>query len=108
MFNPAAVEALKRDVGTEFTISLIADCLHDLPSRVERLRAGGEAENLSREAHALVSVAAYLGLEELSATARALSKALRMHGVAPDLMAALPTVADRAFSALRVAMEEAE
>ncbi|HEY0832828.1 MAG TPA: hypothetical protein VGE72_02865, partial [Azospirillum sp.] len=91
------------EFGAERAHTLIADFAAELPARVARLRAAaGDPERQGFEAHAVISLAANVGLHELASAARALCAALRTGGAdVPALTTTLATAAERGLAALK-------
>jgi len=105
VLDPAALQALEREFGSERARALVAEFAAELPARIARVQAAtGDPERQGFEAHAVISLAANVGLRELSSAARALCAALRTGGAdAQPLTTALVDAADRALAALREA-----
>jgi signal transduction histidine kinase/CheY-like chemotaxis protein len=77
--DPAALEKLDAALGAGTAADIVAVFLSDVPARLDRMRAlaaGGAADSLAREAHALAGSAGTLGLRALAAAARALETGL--------------------------------
>ncbi|HYH22645.1 MAG TPA: PAS domain S-box protein [Azospirillum sp.] len=103
VLDPSVLRTLEHEFGPERGRALVAEFAADLPARVARVRAAvDDPERQGFEAHAVISLAANVGLWELSSAARALCAALRTGDAdAPALTAALAAAADRALAALR-------
>jgi len=107
LFDESVLRAMAREMGDERCARLVGDFLEELPDRMERLRsAGNDADRAVFEAHALISLAANLGLTELSTACRLLCTALRTGrgDEAPALVARIAKAADQGAEALRRAL----
>jgi len=106
-FDESVLRAMAREMGEARCARLVGDFLEELPDRVERLRsAPNDTDRAAFEAHALISLAANLGLTELSTACRLLCTALRTGrgDEVPALVARIAKAADEGAEALRRAL----
>ena len=106
-FDESVLRAMAREMGEARCVRLAEDFLEELPDRMERLRsAGNDTDRAAFEAHALISLAANLGLTELSTACRLLCTALRTgrDDEIPTLAARIAKAADEGAEALRRAL----
>ncbi|WP_247894215.1 hybrid sensor histidine kinase/response regulator [Azospirillum sp. B510] len=105
VLNRAALDTLADTLGADILPRFVHGTLTELALRVDRISEAGSAQAAATDAHAMVSLAGNLGLQELSRTARKVQHACEQERPdMPMLKAELREAVNRASAAVRAAL----